>query len=45
MRIQVFAMGCAPCNVMLRTVEAAVAELGLSSQVGHVTRLETRVAA
>ena len=40
MRIQVFGTGCAPCKVMLRNVEAAVAELGLASQVEHVTRLE-----
>jgi len=40
MRIQVFATGCAPCKVMLRNVEAAVAELGLTSQVEHVTRLQ-----
>jgi small redox-active disulfide protein 2 len=40
MRIQVFATGCAPCKVLLRNVAAAVAELGLTSPVEHVTRLQ-----
>jgi hypothetical protein len=45
MRIQVFATGYAPCKIMLRNVEAAVAELGLTSQVEHVTLVQTRAAA
>ena len=40
MRIQVFGTGCAPCKKMLVNVEAAVAELGIASQVEHVTRVQ-----
>lgn len=42
MKIQVFGSGsgCAPCTTMLRNVEAAIAELGLSTQVEYVTRIQ-----
>ena len=42
MKIQVFGSGsgCAPCKTLLRNVEAAVAELGLSTSVEHVTRIQ-----
>ena len=40
MRIQVFGTGCAPCKKMLSNVLAAAADLGLASQVEHVTRIQ-----
>jgi len=42
MKIQVFGSGggCAPCKTMLRNVEAAVADLGLSIPVEYVTRVQ-----
>ena len=43
MRIQVFGTGCAPCKKMLGNVETAAAELGLSSQVEHVTRVQAMI--
>ncbi len=42
MKIQVFSSGggCAPCKIMLRNVEAAVAELGIAADVEYVTRVQ-----
>jgi small redox-active disulfide protein 2 len=42
MKIQVFGSGggCAPCKTMLRNAETAVAELGLSTEVEYVTRIQ-----
>jgi len=40
MKVQVFGAGCASCKTMLRNVEVAVAELGLGTQVEHVTRVQ-----
>jgi len=41
MKIQVFGSGgCGPCKTMLRNVEAAVVELGLSTKVEYVTRIQ-----
>ena len=41
LKIQVFGTGggCAPCKLMLRNAEAAVAELGLATRVEYVTRV------
>ena len=40
MKIQVFGTGCASCKEMLRNVTAAVEELGVTSPVEHVTRVQ-----
>ena len=45
MRIQVFGAGsgCAPCKALLRNVERAVAELGLSTPVEYVTQIQRMI--
>ena len=41
MKVQVFGSGggCAPCTLMLRNAQTAVAELGLATEVEYVTRI------